>query len=133
VAIVVIIVGSVLSLWQEGINEYWTPKFEARPLPKQLIGATSGPIYDGAKVFNDRGCLYCHMISGHGGKRGPDLTDVGERLTHDQLTIRIVNGGVNMPAYAGNISPKELEDVVKFLESRCPHHAPSASSNAHTE
>ncbi|HEY9676451.1 MAG TPA: cytochrome b N-terminal domain-containing protein [Drouetiella sp.] len=121
VAIVVVVVGSVLALWQEGINEYWTPKFAAKPVPPAAIGATTGPIAAGAKVFNDRGCLFCHAISGHGGRRGPDLTDVGERLTHDQLTVRIVNGGVNMPAYAGNISPKELEDVVKFLESRRPH------------
>jgi ubiquinol-cytochrome c reductase cytochrome b subunit len=129
VAIVVIVVGSVLALWREGINEYWTPRFDATALPKYEMGATTGPIAEGGKVFNDRGCLFCHAIDGHGGKRGPDLSDVGERLTHDQLTIRIVNGGVNMPAYAGNISPKELESVVKFLESRRPHQTAGQSSN----
>ena len=121
VAIVVIIVGSVLALWQEGINEYWTPKFEAKPVPKAAIGEMTKPESEGMKIFNDRGCLFCHMIAGHGGKRGPDLTDVGERLTHDQLTVRIVNGGVNMPAYAGNISAKDLKELTTFLESLKPH------------
>jgi len=121
VAIVVVVVGSVLALWQEGVNEYWTPRFEATPVPKTAIGTTDSDIEKGAKVFNDRGCLYCHVISGHGGRRGPDLTDVGERLSPDQITIRIVNGGVNMPAYAGNMSAEELRQVTKFLESRRPH------------
>lgn len=121
VAIVVVVVGSVLALWQEGVNEYWTPRFEATPVPKTAIGTTDSDIEKGAKVFNDRGCLYCHVISGHGGRRGPDLTDVGERLSPDQITIRIVNGGVNMPAYAGNMSAEELKQVTKFLESRRPH------------
>lgn len=129
VAIVVIVVGSVLALWQEGINEYWTPRFEATPVPKTEVGIADSDIEKGAKVFNDRGCLYCHVISGHGGRRGPDLTDCGERLTKDQIVIRIVNGGVNMPAYAGNMSAEELAQVTKFLETRRPHGEGAARSN----
>ncbi|MBS2002876.1 MAG: cytochrome b N-terminal domain-containing protein [Candidatus Obscuribacterales bacterium] len=132
VAIVVVVVGSVLALWQEGINEYWTPKFEATPVPPKVVATQNTVIEKGAKVFNDRGCLFCHAIAGHGGKRGPDLTDVGERLTHDQLVIRIVNGGVNMPAYAGNITPQELADVTKFLETRRPHALPGESAKKET-
>jgi ubiquinol-cytochrome c reductase cytochrome b subunit len=132
VAIVVVVVGSVLALWQEGINEYWTPKFEATPVPPKAVATTNTTIEKGAKVFNDRGCLFCHAIAGHGGRRGPDLTDVGERLTHDQLVIRIVNGGVNMPAYAGNITPQELADVTKFLETRRPHSLPGEPKEPET-
>lgn len=118
VGIVVLALASFCALTYEGYKEPWTPKFSATPLTQEIIGATSGPVFDGGHVFNDKGCLYCHTIDGHGGKRGPDLTDVSNRLTHDQIVVRIVNGGYNMPAYAGNITPKELEDVTIFLESR---------------
>ena len=118
VAIVIFVVASVGALWREGVKEPWTPKFEATALTKEIIGATSGPVYNGAQVFDTKGCLYCHTISGHGGKRGPDLTDVGDRLNEDQLTIRIINGGYNMPAYAGNITPQQLKNITAFLATR---------------
>ncbi len=118
VASVAFIVSFVLALTIAGFKEPWTPNFMAKPLTPEIIGATSGPIYDGAQAFDTKGCLYCHSISGHGGLRGPDLTQVGDRLTHDQLTLKIVNGGYNMPAYAASITPKELKDLTTFLESR---------------
>ena len=93
----------------EGFKESWVPKFSAKPLTPDIIGATKGAIYEGAQVFNDKGCLFCHTISGHGGKRGPDLTNVSNRLTHEQIIIKITNGGYNMPAYANNVSPNNLQ------------------------
>ena len=116
--IVICVAAAIGSLTYLGFKEPWSPKFEAKPLTREIIGADSGPIYDGAQVFDTKGCIYCHMISGHGGKRGPELTDVGDRLNHDQMTIRIIGGGYNMPSYAGNITPEELAALTAFLESR---------------
>jgi ubiquinol-cytochrome c reductase cytochrome b subunit len=117
-AIIIFVVTCVGALTVAGVTEPWTPNFKPVPLTPKIIGATSGPVYDGAQTFDTKGCLFCHTISGHGGQRGPDLTEIGSRLTHDQLVIRIVNGGYNMPAYGGNMTPKELADVTTFLESR---------------
>ena len=62
--------------------------------------------------------MNCHLIDGHGGRRGPDLTYVGDRLTHNDIVIRIVNGGVNMPAFGKSLKPEELANITAFVESR---------------
>ncbi len=41
----------------------------------------------GRMVFNGKGnCSSCHMVNGEGGRRGPDLSRVGDRRTPDELT-----------------------------------------------
>ncbi len=105
-------------LWRAGARERWMPDFAALPLTTESVGERSGQLPAGAAVFNTKGCLYCHAVSGRGGTRGPDLTDVGRRLSRDQIVVRILNGGPNMPAYANNLAPQQLDTLVVFLESR---------------
>lgn len=118
VAIVVFSVMTVGSLWLEGARAPWSPNFGAQALPADIVGTTVGPVADGARVFFEKACLNCHLIDGYGGRRGPDLSHIGKLLTSDDITIRIINGGTNMPAFAGNVSPTELADLVAFLQSR---------------
>ena len=75
-------------------------------------------MFDGAKLFHDRACLNCHLIDGYGGRRGPDLTYVGDRLAKSDMIIRIVNGGVNMPAFGSSLKPEDIEELTAFLQSR---------------
>jgi ubiquinol-cytochrome c reductase cytochrome b subunit len=75
----------------------------------------------GAEIFQTRGCINCHVIAGTGGQRGPDLTTVGDRLSRDQLTSRILIGGLNMPAYGGTLQPDELDALVAFLSAQRRH------------
>jgi ubiquinol-cytochrome c reductase cytochrome b subunit len=78
----------------------------------------TGPIADGARVFYDKGCEYCHTISGYGGIRGPDLSDAGDRMSSAQMATRIFSGAANMPSYRGNLKPEELSSLLAFLASR---------------
>ena len=97
----------------------WSPRFNATVLPPNLIGAPSNSqIATGAQLWHSQSCEYCHMIDGHGGIRGPDLTEVGSRLSPYEITIRILNGGENMPAFAPILHPDQTNDLVAFLSSR---------------
>ncbi len=118
VAGIVIIVMSVGTLWIEGQRSPWSPDFEAHPLTPAMVHAAGAEVSRGVDIFNTRGCLYCHSIGGTGGHRGPDLTTVADRLTPRQITLRILNGGYNMPSFASSLTPDEFTALVAFLNSR---------------
>ncbi|MGH7907412.1 MAG: cytochrome b N-terminal domain-containing protein [Candidatus Binataceae bacterium] len=121
VAAVILIVVSIAAFWIEGQYSPWSPDFSAKALPVSVIGVTSGPVFEGARLFHERGCEFCHTIAGYGGTRGPNLTYIGDQLTDNDITIRIMNGGYNMPAFAGILKPRELNNLVAFLHSRRYH------------
>jgi ubiquinol-cytochrome c reductase cytochrome b subunit len=115
---VVCIVTTVGALTLAGVRANWSPHFDPPRLPASVVASDDDTVRTGANVFHDRACISCHRIAGYGGKRGPDLTHVGHRLTRDQMTIRILNGGYNMPAYGSILEPGELDALVGFLRSR---------------
>ncbi len=127
--IVIFIVSMIGTLWHEGVLSPWSPDFNAKPLTEKVVGNVGPDARFGADLMYKKACLYCHSISGDGGHRGPDLTKVGNRLTKEELKIRIVNGGGNMPAFGGNLSSKELNSLVAFLSTRRDSILSSDTSN----
>jgi ubiquinol-cytochrome c reductase cytochrome b subunit len=113
----------VISLLVIGLQAPWSPDFKATPLPISAVrrslpagpGFADSSLIRGVHLFYAKGCEYCHRINGYGGRAGPELTIVGNRLSPQQLTLRIVNGGENMPAFGGTLSKEELSDLVSFL------------------
>ncbi|HWH71706.1 MAG TPA: cytochrome b N-terminal domain-containing protein [Candidatus Sulfotelmatobacter sp.] len=120
VAIVLMVVILISTFWVAGAKSNWSPNFQIQPLSAKVVGATSGPVHEGARLFYSKGCLNCHLIGREGGRRGPNLSDAGTRLTRDQLILIILGGRGNMPAYASNLTPEQMNDILAFLESRKP-------------
>lgn len=118
VAIVIFMVTAIAVLWIQGVKSPWSPDFDAKPLSSEVIGEVSQDAREGADLFYSKACIYCHKVSGFGGERGPDLTYAGNRLSKEQLTTRIVNGGGNMPAFGPSLTKTELQQLVSFLETR---------------
>jgi ubiquinol-cytochrome c reductase cytochrome b subunit len=117
VAIVLVALLMIGTLYVAGERAPWSPRFDAR-LEAAALGVTDPTHARGLRLYNDQGCVTCHAIGGVGGQRGPDLSTVGSRLTREHLIIRILAGGRNMPAYAGSLTPEEVEALVAFLAAR---------------
>ncbi|GAC1427489.1 MAG: hypothetical protein NVSMB65_00120 [Chloroflexota bacterium] len=116
VAAVLLTMASLLAI---GEVAPWSPHFTATRLPAPALSGLSGAAARGAHLFSSVGCQYCHTVwSTSGGLAGPSLANIGSQRTADQLTIRILIGGVNMPAYGRNLSPAQVRDLVAFLETR---------------
>ena len=118
IGIVITIVTAIGVFWYIGVKAPWSPRFNAKPLSKEIIGNVDEKAREGGALFYRKACIYCHKISGNGGIHGPDLTDVGNRLNGDQLTLKIVNGGKDMPAFGVSLTKEELDDLVAFLKTR---------------
>ncbi len=123
---VLVVVIGIGVLWRVGRRAPWSPDFAAGPLPDSVVTATldgvspadSAAARRGAVLFHDRGCLYCHTISGFGGIRGPNLTYVGDRLPPSEIVQWMANGGTNMPAFGQILDTDEMLALKAFLSTR---------------
>jgi ubiquinol-cytochrome c reductase cytochrome b subunit len=69
----------------------------------------------GAALFQQKGCSHCHSIAGAGGTKGPDLSDVGSRLTVARMEHQMLAGGLNMPPFRDALTLKEVHQLAGFL------------------
>ena len=116
-----------------GHTSPWSPDMDAwkgDPTPEQFIRGRSPLELQGSVVVQFMQCRNCHAIDGIGGHRGPDLADVGARLTKDQLIRQVIQGGGNMPAYGKNLSPDQVDAVVAFMVSLRPPGIPAARDSS---
>ena len=115
VAVVAIVLATLTAI---GLRAPWSPAYDTQPLGPAELGVKSGPIVEGAQVFFDRGCQYCHVVLGRGGLFGPDLTEVAARISPQETAVRIVQGfRRDMPAYRDILSQEELDALLAFLQA----------------
>jgi ubiquinol-cytochrome c reductase cytochrome b subunit len=127
-AVLFVIVSTVVIgvLTYQGATEPWSPVMGAwsgDDVPVDIVSQSTPLQLQGAVVLQNKQCRNCHALEGKGGRRGPDLSGVGTRLTRDQLIDQISNGtpgGGNMPAYGKQMKPAEMSALVDFLVSLRP-------------
>lgn len=115
-AAVAVVALSGVALLFTGFETPWAPDLDTQPLTRQELGVSSGPAFEGSRIFFLSGCQYCHAVQGKGGPRGPALTHVMSRLSRDEVTARILAAPEGMPSYAGSLTPAEIEALLAFLE-----------------
>jgi mono/diheme cytochrome c family protein len=102
---------------------------ESKPLPGQTTsthaattttrggggGATQGDPAAGKAVFASAGCTGCHTLKAANatGKVGPDLDQL--KPAEDTVVHQVENGGGAMPAFKGQLSAKQIQDVAAFV------------------
>ncbi len=109
------------------------PQFDMPQIETEVGEVT--PSQRGEALFfsGSVGCFRCHAISGTGGTRGPDLTDVKSRAANrvlgleaaDYLLGKIGQGAAYsyqvpeyvpmMPAFGKTLSDEEIGDIAKYL------------------
>jgi len=74
----------------------------------------------GRQFYTAQSCDACHSIAGKGGSVGPSLTDVGARLSRDQL-LKVIHGmkagdpKSAMPPLPPDTTEQQIKDLVDFL------------------
>ena len=87
---------------------------------------TFGDKIDYKRIFKND-CLKCHGRDGKGSKRGkklgtPDFTNAEWQasVSDEQLIASVTNGKKKMPKQEGNLSPEEINALVKYVRMLAP-------------
>ncbi|RLA87473.1 MAG: hypothetical protein DRG58_10605 [Deltaproteobacteria bacterium] len=88
----------------------WTEETEPAPVVAQ-----------GQELFQRLGCRSCHTLANTGGKIGPALDNVGQRLARSDLEQQLTRPAsrqprTGMPSFAF-LKPAELSALINYLQT----------------
>jgi mono/diheme cytochrome c family protein len=94
---------------------------ETTATPDTVIGKVAKPptvkgnAAAGKQVFETAGCASCHTLQDAGatGTVGPNLDDA--KPSTELVTDRVTNGKGVMPAFGGQLTPKQIADVAAYV------------------
>jgi mono/diheme cytochrome c family protein len=97
-----------------------------KALTKASASEVAAPqVSAGQQLYQSQDCDVCHRIGGQGGTAGPDLTDVGKRLSQDQLrqVIQQVGSGNSpeMPHPPPHLTDEQINGLVDYLATLKGH------------
>jgi cytochrome c6 len=77
--------------------------------------APQGDAAAGKTVFADSGCNGCHTLKAAGASAtvGPTLDEL--KPAYARIVTQVENGGGVMPAFKGQLSQKQIQDVAAFV------------------
>lgn len=81
----------------------------------ETTGTGQGNAEAGKAVFASAGCGGCHTLeeAGSSGSVGPKLD--GQNLSFDRVKEQVENGGGAMPAFKGQLTDQQIDDVAAFV------------------
>jgi alcohol dehydrogenase (cytochrome c) len=85
----------------------------AKPAPSNGKGNATA----GQSIFAAN-CAVCHGAQGTGGNGGPDLTSSSIARNMAQVVQQVSNGGGAMPAFKGQLSNQQINDVAAYVSSK---------------
>ena len=91
------------------------------PVPQTVEGTVpthpevKGDPATGKKIFASAGCAGCHTLKDAAatGNVGPNLDEKKPPL--DLIVDRVTNGKAPMPAFAGQLTPQQIQDVAAYV------------------
>ena len=87
--------------------------------PIELLLAAKPDASKGKAVFQKAGCIACHIVQGEGFDFGPELSDIGNKLSSEQLFEAILKPNQNISlGYEGvNVALKDGTQLIGFVTS----------------
>ena len=100
-----------------GARAPWVMDFDVPPPSAGELAGLPPLARAGSEVYYARGCIHCHAVAGRGGRYGPPLGGVLNRLPPGDVTVRIVQGFGDMPAYGHVLDQEELAALLAYLHA----------------
>jgi cytochrome c6 len=97
-----------------GAAEHTTTAAQTTPAAPSTPAAKGDPTA-GKTVFTSAGCTTCHTLkdAGSHGTVGPNLDRL--KPAEDVVQRQVENGGGVMPAFKGQLSAKQIQDVAAYV------------------
>jgi quinoprotein glucose dehydrogenase len=111
--------GSIIFPGVDGGGEWGGPAFDPQT-GLLYVNANEMPWYHklverGDKSTFESNCAGCHGAMRTGAARGPNLAEVGKRMSKDEIVRIIREGTGNMPAWAGVLDNATINDLANYL------------------